>query len=329
MDMTKTALVLRNVSQIAFDEIESLVTLLTSNTALEEISGESASLSLLKDAIDERDFKMVQKLLSNAVVRDYFYNQIKLATDHHVILHLDEHPENQEREYILNKITQIEQNTQINLLYIGGGHGGPVGFLQERFLSGLSDEMVTNIVSILTSQSMTIDGIILHSCSSARFANLFRPLLTPNGAMLSYCAEISSSENWNAVIDSIHNANQDDFFSEDAKTKVCISNIENLMTTCVISTKSNNRLMDLSESTTDLPGYIDKSEESTIQRDLLLSFLRNPNESNSATTTIETDGNEFNDVTVMEQFNQSLLCAMQDRATKDSLNEESKPFQPR
>ena len=176
---------------------------------------------------------------------------------------------------------------------------------------------------------MTIDGIILHSCSSARFANLFRPLLTPNGAMLSYCAEVSSSENWNAVIDSIHNANQDDFFSDDAKTKVCISNIENLMTTCVISTKSNNRLMDLSESTRELPGYVDKSGESTLQRDLLLSFLRNQNESNSATTTIETDVNEFNDVTVMEQFNQSLRCSMQDRATKDSLNEESKSFQQR
>ena len=69
---------------------------------------------------------------------------------------------------------------------------------------------------------------------------------------------------------------------------------------------------------------VDKSEESTLQRDLLLSFLRNPNESNSATTTIETDVNEFNNVTVMTEFNALFSQSMQNRATQDSQDEETK-----
>src|SRR5687767_8736309 len=123
--MKKEAVVIRNVSQIAMDEFKLIKTLLTSSDVSKETHGNSLVAELLKNDINQSDFQSIHQLLQNVEIRDYLYDRIKLDTGHHVIFYCDELPDKpDEKEYILHKINQIEPNSSINLLYLGGGHGG-------------------------------------------------------------------------------------------------------------------------------------------------------------------------------------------------------------
>jgi hypothetical protein len=316
MKMKKRAVLLRNVAQLATDELALLAQLTGTEEALGEAHGDKPSVDLVKNALHELNYSALRVLLHNPLVRDYVYDRIKVHTGHDVILHLDEgveHPD--EQAYILDKISQLDATSPVNLLYLGGGHGGYAGLSTEKFLSGLTPDTVEQLTAALNAKRVTFDGILLHSCNSAFFVNLFRPLLTEQGIILSYSAELGASSNWEMTINWMQEAaHAEPFFSAEALSAPWGLG-ELTSTTAVLSTKYLNLLLDLNDNDFGLPDYVDNSDESEFQRELVLErFLDGPR---TVATTMEHHIATFNDSTVMDEFNNSFTAALQDRILEE------------
>lgn len=325
--MTKLALVIRNVSLIASDEIKLLTKLAGLDKKIESCHGESAVVAQFKQDIQEEDIKGIRQLLQKSAVRDFLYTTIKAKTGHHIILHLDQ--ENDDN-YLCNKLFLLPQNIHFNLLYIGGGHGGYVGLSTEKLLSGIKMSKVNSITSEFKQKGITYDAVLLHSCSSAMFVPCFRPCLTDNGVLLSYSAELGSSSNWEMTIAWLLNRNNDDFFSSNALARPWQFG-EPGTTTSVISTKKTNTLIDLNKSSGGLPDYVDNSDESAFQRDLVLTLLQHDK---TIKTEFEVDITQFNDIIAMEQFNQGFNAALKARElmsknTSSSSSSSSSSYSPK
>ncbi|MDI1352782.1 MAG: hypothetical protein PSV35_08490 [bacterium] len=322
--MTKSAMVIRNVSQIASDEIKLLIKLAGLDKKIENQKGEGGFVAQFKQDIQEDDIKGMQQLLQKPVVRDFLYATIKSKTGHHVILHLDEESDT---NYLRYKLNELPQNIHIDLFYIGGGHGGYVGLTAVKLLSGLRMETIKTLALELKEKAITYDAVLLHSCSSAMFVPCFRPFLTDKGVLLSYSAELGSSSNWEMTIEWLLSPNNHDFFSDQAMAKPWEAG-DLGTTTCVISTKKANKLMNLDKSSGGLPDYVDASDESTFQRELVLDLLQQEKE---IKTEQETDVQQFNEVIAMELFNQGFSAALKESESiaKDSSSSSSSSYRPK
>lgn len=305
--MRKSALIIRNISQLSSDELGLILKLANLDKTIANSKGESGFLAQFKQSIQEEDNEGVRLLLKKPVVRDYLYNKILSNTGCHILLHEDETPV--EKKYIVNKLNEIKQDTHMNLLYIGGGHGGYVGLTTVKLLSGLTMETVEEIASELKNKSITIDAAVLQSCSSALFVKFFRSFLTEQGVMLSYSAELGPSSDWEMSAQWILDSNKDGFFSSDAMAKPWEDG-DLGTTTSIISTKSFNQLMDLDKSNRGLPNNVDQSDESTFQRELVMELFL---QEKGIQSTIETDVEQFNEVIAMQQFNEHFNLALKER----------------
>lgn len=308
--MPKSALIIRNISQLSLDEMRLLIHIFCLNQ-IEAKRGEPVAITQFRQAIEEDDIHGAIQSLEYFYVREFLYDKIKREKGCHVIFHKDikkEEVTQFEKHYILTKLAEIESNTHMDLLYIGGGHGGYVDFGPLKFLSGLEGSDISDLLEKLRDKSITFGGGILHSCSSAMFVDLFRPLLAEKGGFLSYCAEIGSSSNWEMTMKWIVDPSSNHpFFSPDALARPW--ELGDLgTTTSVISTKYTNQLMDLDNSDRGFPDYVAKEEVGEVHREFVLDHLIEGNK--EIKTIMETDTTKFNDVVAMKKFNVLLDSAM-------------------
>ena len=120
------------------------------------------------------------------------YQTIKTRTGNHVILHLDYHKENAEA-YILDKLDTHEQDKNIDVFYIGGGHGGGIGGRVDDETSGLKKKSIIAVTDKLRAKGMTTGAAISGSCYSGAFTNLFRNFIIDEGVMFSDSVECDES----------------------------------------------------------------------------------------------------------------------------------------
>ncbi|CEK10778.1 hypothetical protein [Legionella hackeliae] len=195
--MKKSALAIRNVSSIVPDEIEAIMRLsgLDKTIAIDPHALEPVRELQTKLANDE---KITAELIKKQEVRDYLYEAIKAKTGNHVILHLDHDKEDAE-SYILNKLDKMKQNQHINVLYLGGGHGGGHNGLVDEETNGLKKKSVLAIVKSLQDKEITTGAAILGSCYSAAFTNQFRDFLIKEGTMLTDSVECNNNGFTNVV----------------------------------------------------------------------------------------------------------------------------------
>ena len=298
--MNHSSLVIRNISQISLDEMNLLLKIADVQNA--DVQGMSSSIIQFQTCSKTGKYADIHLLLKNPEVRDYLHEQILSKTGSHVILHLDESADSSsERDYILSKIFNLPASLNVSLLYIGGGHGGYVGLNASKKLSGLSNETIINITRALQNKNLTVDAGILHSCSSALFVKFFRPFLSKLGVLLSYSAENGSSNNWQMTVEWILDRKKNKFFSTDATAEPKLETV-----TAIISTRNTNRFMALESSNAGLPDYLDTSEESELQRELVMDVFL----SDGIESCVETDVNQYNEDVVTRQFNKHFHDAL-------------------
>ncbi|KTC82981.1 hypothetical protein [Legionella brunensis] len=208
--MNKSALIIRNVSSIVPDEIQSIVALagLDQTIAVNAQAAESVKQFQTKIANGE---KITAELIQDEAVRDYLYEVVKARTGSHVILHLDHNKEDAE-QYILRKLDNLKKNEHLNLLYLGGGHGGGHNGLVDEETNGLKKKSVLAIVEKIRDKELTAGAAIFGSCYSAAFTNHFRDFVIHKGVMLADSVECNNNSFTN-VVSWINDSESNEFFS--------------------------------------------------------------------------------------------------------------------
>lgn len=136
-------------------------------------------------------------------VRNYIQEKVKEHSDISLILHSSRSDAcgTKETDFVKNSIKSAIQTLKnpLDLLYIGGGHGGwNQAYKFPGLVSGLSENTINEITELL--QDKNSKSIILGSCFSANYVEPFQKMLTTDGVMLS--STVSQSSN-NYYLDSI------------------------------------------------------------------------------------------------------------------------------
>lgn len=220
---------IRNITGITPDEMESLMTLADLNTEhlLLNVPSDIARLQKLRlqrsqigDNQGNQKTELEQQIrgiLRKVETRDYLYEKIKARTGNHVILHLDHDitPHESAHGYIRTKLDTIPSDCHINLFYMGGGHGGGRDGRVDDETSGLEKNSVELLIARLQIKGMEVDTVILGSCYSAAFSNQFRGLLAPQGVMLSDSVECGGQNYFLPTIRWIQATDNTSFFSDE------------------------------------------------------------------------------------------------------------------
>lgn len=176
--MSKTSIIIRNVSGLCLDDIQSIINLSGLGQYLKTTDPHAAPIiQRFQEAVIEG--KVYSELIMCEEVRDYLYEFTKAHTGHHLILHLNHNLEDTEA-YILPKLASIDDNTTVNVFYLGGGHGGGSGDSIDDETSGLQKNTVLEIHNLLSVKRIVAGAAIFGSCYSGAFTNNFRDVLVPD-----------------------------------------------------------------------------------------------------------------------------------------------------
>lgn len=298
--MSDPVLVIRNITALSNDELQSILQL----ADIDKPSfGDSDIIKNFLELVGKDNKAGIREHLKSTDIRDYLYEKIELKRGAHIILHFNESEGSlSEKEYILSKIREIESNTTLSLLYIGGGHGGYQGLTTTKLLSGLHSSSIDEIAQALKDKAISMQSGILHSCYSAWFISLFRPLLVSDTSpLLSYLAELSASSHWDMMVSRVMcNEEATHFYSGDALAKPWEAG-ELETTTGVLSTQYTNQYMDLTSQDVIAPVFLDTSGEAIAQREFLMSKLK---DESGIVNLVETEIDKFNEIVIMDFFNE-------------------------
>lgn len=205
----KSGVIIRNVSGIVPDEIETILSLIKPLDSID--SNAPSSVKELQQYIINGT-PISHELITDLHVRDYLYQTIKNKTGIHFILHLDQNKAENTESYIMEKLNNIGPKEHIDVLYIGGGHGGGHDGRVDDETSGLKKVTVNRIAQELKNKQLTTGAVILGSCYSGSFINEFRPIVIPEGVLLADTVECSESC-FKQTINIMQQPHPSDFFS--------------------------------------------------------------------------------------------------------------------
>lgn len=211
-NVPRKVLIVRNIEVMSREEIKKILEGLGVDDQAPASFNRLLELAT-DDSFDEMD---ALKLLKEEQVRDYLHEIIKKNTGNYVIYHLNGIKEESANllpaeidahaEYIKNKLRDIPENTEFDMMYLGGGHGDLY-----TVLSGLSPTQAQDIANLLQQKHTQFKAIVFGSCFSAAHSPLFLPLLTKNGVMLSNSLECGGN---NFFLDTVKwMQGSEDFFS--------------------------------------------------------------------------------------------------------------------
>ncbi len=210
----RKALIIRNVEGMQYDDLKA---------ALDGLQADEQSPAEFRQLIhlvrsnafpSGEDITQALDLFKLAVVRDYMYETVKEKTGNHVIYHLnglsDEGIVNDiNAAYITEKLAKIPAHTDFDLLYLGGGHGSPI-----VGSSNLNRQQLVDITGTLANIGTHFSSVVLGSCFSAAFLNLYQPLLKEHGVTVSNSLECGGDNNFKPTIEWM-NGKRKEFYSID------------------------------------------------------------------------------------------------------------------
>ncbi|QDP73748.1 hypothetical protein FOG18_13930 (plasmid) [Legionella israelensis] len=257
--------ILTNKSTLSFEEYQNLKSTCFSHpNPIQEIG------DLLRTTIDNPN-QDTQKIID---LRRYIQNEAKNNRDIHLIIYSNkvdkDSCQKKEVQYLkdsINKAIKEFRENYLKTIYIGGGHGWPMKY---RFgmLSALETIDVIEIRNLLKNAGIISHSIILGSCFSASFVNLFSSLLSQNGSIISSTVSQGGNNYLQNCIEGITNSS-DKFF------KFNQTNGATIMPTgiCVTGKKTHTGLK-LTPLQTGKPMFCGE-DEYKINNDIIKDISRN------------------------------------------------------
>lgn len=199
-----TALIIRSYEVMSHDEIKRTLVLAGMLDAF-PTSEENDSLisskiySHLQIIIDKQSApgmvyaayeSIYGEIKGNPAFRQYIQDQFA-KKGHVLILHGD-----RDIPSILLSLEKLPHLKKYTILAITGGHG-----LTNVALSGIYKRNIENIKNTLQDKKITFNAIILGSCFSASFAEMFRSFLGSSGVMISDTISCGNQNHYNELID--------------------------------------------------------------------------------------------------------------------------------
>ena len=206
--MPGTALIIRNIAGIQVDDLKAALNGLAPNEAAPQDFNELLGLVQSNDKLNR-----ALVLFKQQNVRDYIYETVKEKTGNHVIYHLNGLEDggainDQNVDYVIDKLKQIPPQVEFDMLYLGGGHGDP-----SLGSSNLSKQQLKNITDVLKERKAPFSVVILGSCFSTAYAGLYQPLLKDSGVILSNSLECGGDNNFHQAMEWM-SGQRDEFYSD-------------------------------------------------------------------------------------------------------------------
>lgn len=219
----RQALIIRNVGGMESSDLEIALTGLDANEHAPAAFNELIKLTRTNRILEGSELNQAITLFKQEEVRDYIHKTVKENTGNYIIYHLNGLDEqgieiHKNLNYITEKLSTIPANTDFDLMYLGGGHGDPT-----RGSSNLSRRQLKSITNNLHTKTTQVSAVVLGSCFSAAYLDLYQPLLKENGVMLANSLECGGNNNFLQVMEWISGQQKEFFSKEHIRNSISIS----------------------------------------------------------------------------------------------------------
>ncbi len=217
------ALIIRNVEGIQYDDLKVALEGLESNEQAPPEFNELITLIRNNRLLEREQLYHALNLFKLEQVRNYIYETVKEKTGNHIIYHLNGLGEygienNKNVSYITDKLAKIPVNTDFDLMYLGGGHGAPVGGS-----SNLNNRQLKSIIDSLNTRTIQFSAVVLGSCFSAAYLALYQPLLKARGVMIAHSLECGGNNNFKQVMEWIKGQKKEFYSQTDIQNFITVS----------------------------------------------------------------------------------------------------------